>query len=111
LNLLTNAIKYGMGKPIAIRVRTENDRAIVEIEDHGEGIAKEDQQKIFERFERGREKTKSGLGLGLYISKKIVTAHKGEIRVVSEPGRGSTFFLDLPLWLDVPSEEIINYAA
>jgi len=68
------------------------------VRDQGRGIAKEDQERIFKRFERAISKDEvSGLGIGLYISEQIVTLHHGRIWVESELGRGSTFIVELPL--------------
>ena len=97
-NLLTNAIRYGEGKPIKISMSTEQGRAVVVIKDQGIGIAKEDLKRIFQRFERATGTEASGLGLGLYIVSQIIQAHKGFINVESHPGRGSVFTIDLPLF-------------
>lgn len=98
VNLLTNAMKYGAGKPIEISTWIDGDQARLVVSDHGIGIKKEDQKKIFERFERVAPLTGyRGLGLGLYITREIVKGHGGSIRVESEPGRGSTFIVELPL--------------
>jgi signal transduction histidine kinase len=97
-NLLSNALKYGRGQPIRIAVRALGDRARIEVEDHGLGIPVEDQERIFGRFERavsGRHY--AGLGLGLWIARRLVDAHGGSIQVKSAPGLGSTFTVDLPL--------------
>jgi signal transduction histidine kinase len=68
------------------------------VKDHGIGISKENQEMIFERFERAvTMKNFKGLGLGLFIVKQIVDAHEGIIRVESEPGKGSTFIVELPV--------------
>lgn len=96
-NLLSNALKYGDGRPVRIAVVAAGDRARIEVEDHGIGIAPEDQERIFGRFERavsGRHH--AGLGLGLWIARCLVEAHGGTIRVRSAPGQGSTFTVDLP---------------
>jgi signal transduction histidine kinase len=98
-NLLTNAFRYGEGKPIKISIRTEQDRAVVVIEDKGIGIAEEDLKRIFQRFERATGTEASGLGLGLYIVSQIIEAHKGFVNVESDPGKGSVFTIDLPLFL------------
>jgi signal transduction histidine kinase len=97
-NLLSNALKYGSGKPIEIHIREDGGHAILMISDHGIGIAPEDQKRIFSRFERAVSYTNiSGLGLGLYIVSEIVHAHGGEIAVHSEYGKGSTFIVKMPL--------------
>ena len=96
-NLLTNAIKYGEGKPIEIKINSENDKAIVVIKDHGLGISKENIKLIFKRFERVTGTDVSGLGLGLYIVSSIIEAHKGQIKVESQLGQGSSFSIELPL--------------
>jgi PAS domain S-box-containing protein len=96
-NLLSNAAKYGGGKPVKISVVQSSDRVRIIVQDYGMGISKENQEKIFERFERAIDSTNiSGLGLGLYISREIVCAHKGEIHVESRVGQGSTFTVDIP---------------
>ncbi|MDC0742792.1 AAA family ATPase [Polyangium mundeleinium] len=97
INLLTNAIKYGMGKPITVGARRVGPRAEFWVEDRGMGIPKDDQARIFERFERAvSSRSFGGLGLGLYIARQIVEAHGGTIRVHSEPGHGATFTVELP---------------
>jgi signal transduction histidine kinase len=95
-NLIANAIKYGAGKPIELRVDVEGGKARVIVRDHGIGIAPIDQQRIFDRFERAASLSYGGLGLGLYISRQIVIAHGGAVRVESAPNDGSTFTVELP---------------
>ena len=98
VNLLTNAIRYGAGKPIDVRLAQRDDHAVLEVQDHGVGIAAEDQQRIFQQFERASAgRSIPGLGLGLFISQQIVVAHQGRLEVDSVPGDGSTFRLVLPL--------------
>ncbi len=98
VNLLTNAIKYAPGAPVRVGVTRRGDTALLFVHDHGDGIAPEMHQKIFEQFERGVGATRaSGLGLGLYIVKKIVDAHDGSVRVESDRGRGARFLVELPL--------------
>lgn len=98
-NLLTNAAKYGAGKPVHILVeQTPDSSARLVVQDFGMGIPKDKQEKIFDRFERAIGHTNiSGLGLGLFITREIVNAHKGTIRVESEPGHGSIFTVEIPL--------------
>ncbi len=97
-NLLTNAVRYGEGKPIDLLLRAQLGQAILTVRDQGVGIPKEEQARIFDRFVRVTDaKTTTGLGLGLYITRQLVEAHRGTIEVQSEPGHGSTFTARLPL--------------
>lgn len=105
-NLVSNALKYGAGKPIAITVARDSDHARVAIRDHGIGIAPEDRGRIFDRFERAvSERNYAGLGLGLWITQQIVSALGGTIELESEVGIGSTFRVDLPLHHDARCAE------
>jgi PAS domain S-box-containing protein len=97
-NLLTNAMKYGRGHPIAIAVTTTGTNACLTVTDQGIGIPPEHLERIFGRFERAVAPGKyGGMGLGLYIVRQIVEAHGGQISVVSAPGQGATFTVTLPL--------------
>lgn len=97
VNLLTNALRYGGGKPVEVSLRPTVDGAHIEVRDHGIGISPEDQQRIFHQFERaGGGGSADGLGLGLFITQQLVEAHGGRIAVASEPGRGSVFSVYLP---------------
>lgn len=97
-NLLTNAMRYAPGKPIEMEVFQENSQAVIKVTDHGTGIAKENHEKIFLRFERAvASRNISGLGLGLYICRQIAEAHQGTISVISEKGEGASFEVKLPL--------------
>lgn len=97
-NLLTNALRYGMGKPIQVRTFAQHDMACVEVRDQGIGISAQDQQRIFQQFERVASAPGSaGLGLGLYIAEQIVLAHGGSLGVHSVEGQGATFTVGLPL--------------
>jgi signal transduction histidine kinase len=97
-NLLSNAVKYGAGKPVEVSYGPSAAGAFVLVRDHGIGIAPTDQRQIFERFERAvSSRNYGGLGLGLYIVRRIVEAHGGTIRVESTPGEGSEFRVELPL--------------
>lgn len=96
-NLLTNALRYGQGKPVAVTAALEGREARVSVRDHGRGIAPEDQQRIFGQFERAGDPAQvPGLGLGLYISLQIAQAHGGRIEVRSAAGEGAEFTLWLP---------------
>ncbi|WP_437893555.1 AAA family ATPase [Sorangium sp. So ce124] len=98
INLLSNAMKYGAGRPIFVGVRRQADRALLVVRDQGIGIAEADQSRILERFERAVSvRNFGGLGLGLYIVRSIVASHGGSIRVESKPGAGATFVVELPL--------------
>ncbi|GEM_PF-1962390 len=97
-NLLSNAIKYGGGKPIEVLVEREGSVAKIVVKDKGIGIAGKDARRIFDRFERTVvEKEYKGMGVGLFIVKKIVEAHGGEITVKSKLKQGSTFIVKLPI--------------
>lgn len=97
-NLLSNALKFTSNGTIEIGARPINEGEWVEcwLKDSGQGIPAAQIDKIFERFETGSKPEQSGMGLGLAIVKEIVELHKGEIRVHSEVGRGSTFTFVLP---------------
>ncbi len=101
LNLLMNAYKYtGTQKKIGVRVRDEEDRVIIEVEDNGIGLSAADAQRIFQPFYRaarnGKEET-GGIGLGLAIARQLVGQHSGSLSVSSRPGEGSTFTISLPV--------------
>ncbi len=96
-NLLVNAGKFGEGKPVALRVRTDGEFAVLEVSDQGIGIAPEHQARVFERFQRAVPAQHfGGLGLGLYVARQIVEAHGGSIAVTSSAGAGATFTVRLP---------------
>lgn len=98
LHLVKNALTFGEGKPITIELRATPGGARLVVRDQGLGIAREDQARIFERFQRAVPVSNfGGLGLGLYIAREIVRAHGGSIDVESQPGRGAAFTVDLPL--------------
>jgi signal transduction histidine kinase len=99
-NLISNALKYGGGKPIWLSVERVPPVARVRVHDDGIGIDPADQQRIFERFERPGGTHAAGVGLGLWISRELVQAHGGQITVESRPGQGATFTVELPLSVD-----------
>ena len=97
-NLLVNAIKYGGGLPVRLTVERADGGARLTVRDEGIGISTEDQDRIFDRFERAVSvRSYGGMGLGLYIAQQIVDAHGGRIQVRSARGEGSTFMVDLPM--------------
>jgi signal transduction histidine kinase len=98
INLLSNALKYGAGKPVRVEVTAGGEQVRLSVKDQGVGLREEDRARIFERFERAISASEaSGLGLGLYIAREIVQAHGGDISVESRLGAGSTFTVCLPL--------------
>ena len=105
-NLLTNALRYGKGKPVAVAVglREQEPEAFVSVRDQGAGVAPQDQERIFEQFERAEGTNQvPGLGLGLYIARQIAQAHQGRLEVRSTPGEGAEFVLSLPLPAQPPA--------
>ncbi|MBC7713414.1 MAG: PAS domain-containing sensor histidine kinase [Rhizobacter sp.] len=97
-NLITNALKYGNKQPIEVTVKKDNNQASLIVRDHGIGIKSIDHERVFQQFERAVSASSiSGLGLGLYICRKIIESHKGKIYVESELGQGSAFIVELPL--------------
>ncbi|MYM29085.1 response regulator [Duganella sp. CY15W] len=97
VNLLTNALRYGCQQPVHVSLTVEQDSARVDVRDCGPGIAPENQQKIFEPYERGvGSEAPAGLGLGLYISRQLAEVHEGSLTLHSKPGEGSVFSLTLP---------------
>jgi len=106
-NLLTNAAHYSdADTPIEVRVLAEDGLALVEVRDHGEGIAGEDYERIFEPFFRGessRTRRTPGVGLGLAICHGILDAHDGRIWAEGAEDGGSSFFVSLPLIVSTPA--------
>jgi signal transduction histidine kinase len=95
-NLLSNALRFGAGRPIEVAVDSTREFATVSIRDHGIGIAPAQQSKIFERFERGLEQRSGGFGIGLWIVRNICVAMGGTVSVESTVGEGATFTVRLP---------------
>ncbi|WP_033073088.1 sensor histidine kinase [Sphingopyxis sp. MWB1] len=97
LNLLGNAVRYSPeNSQIWIRVDREGDRAMVTVADQGQGIAVDQQDAVFEKFERLGRTDNSGSGLGLYIARRLARAMGGDLTVDSAPGQGARFTLSLP---------------
>lgn len=112
-NLLNNAIKYSpSGGTITVRVRTEGEEIFVGVEDEGIGIPKDHLSKVFDKFHRVHNEDNRkiyGTGLGLYLVKHLVErVHLGRIWVESEVGKGSTFWVALPIRLDVDKAQELN---
>ena len=98
VNLLTNTLRYGNGKPVDVSLTATPGGASIAVRDQGSGISAQDQQRIFEQFERVAENGHAGgLGLGLFITRQLVEAHGGSISVQSQLGEGSVFTVTLPL--------------
>ena len=101
VNLVSNALKYSPeGTPVEVDIDSQQGNALIQVHDHGKGISKDQQEHIFETFYRtpdAQSSAKFGLGLGLAISKDIVERHGGRIWCESQVGKGSIFFVDLPL--------------
>jgi signal transduction histidine kinase len=96
-NLLSNAFKYGAGKPVEVRVTVDEGAARVQVIDRGIGIPVEKHAVIFERFERAAPKNQyGGLGLGLWISRRALEEMGGAIHVESQEGAGACFEIELP---------------
>jgi PAS domain S-box-containing protein len=106
-NLLSNAIKFTpAGGTITVRLERDGDAAVLEIADTGPGISKADLDHVFERFYRAEEARRSivpGLGLGLSISHAIVAGHHGTLDLESQPGRGTTVRVRLPIHAAAPA--------
>lgn len=99
INLISNAVKFAPDNtPVTVSVATARQHVTVGIRDEGPGISAQDKERLFQRFSRlDGTSEKPGTGLGLYLSRLIVERHDGRIWVDSEPGRGTTFYFELPL--------------
>jgi len=97
-NVISNAIKYGAGKPVEVELKANHAKAMLVVEDRGIGIPVEDLSRIFGRFERTTiSRNYGGLGLGLYIARQVIEQHDGSIRAESRPGGGARIVIELPL--------------
>jgi two-component system sensor histidine kinase KdpD len=98
INLLDNALKYTpVGTPIRIAATASDERITVEIADHGPGLPRGEEERVFEKFYRGGVTSERGAGLGLAICKGIVQAHGGRVWAHNLPEGGAAFFFTLPL--------------
>lgn len=96
-NLMTNALKYGRGQPVTLTVSGSEAAARIAVADSGIGVAPENHERIFERFERAESvRNYGGFGIGLWIVREIVRGMGGSVRVESQPGQGATFIVELP---------------
>lgn len=97
-NLVSNAAKYAPGKPLLFRIYKEPQGITIDVKDSGPGIPTKDLEKVFERFYRSEAHNQDtrGSGLGLFICKKIIEAHQGQINATSIPGKGTTIHVFLP---------------
>ena len=101
INLVANAVKFTERGSVRVRLTREGSTAQVEVIDTGAGIAPQDLERVFDKFERVGSRTEEGAGLGLPIARDIVGLHRGHIRVESELGRGSRFIVRLPETPDI----------
>jgi two-component system CheB/CheR fusion protein len=97
VNLLANAVEHAAASPIDVIVRRSGSSAIVEVRDHGPGIASSVLPQLFQPYARLGQKPSAGLGLGLYLAREIVTAHGGSIDAASSLGEGTTIVVRLPI--------------
>jgi signal transduction histidine kinase len=96
-NLLSNAIRYGAGKPIDVKIGGDDEQVELTVTDQGVGIDADDQQRIFQRFERaGKTRSAGGFGIGLWTVRQCCLAMGGHVSVKSQPGSGSEFTAVLP---------------
>src|SRR5947209_923619 len=97
-NLLSNAIRFGPGRPVEVSFASDGESGRLSVRDEGVGISDCDQALIFERFHRSRRvKPNGGFGVGLWVTRQLVRAMQGEISVSSRRGAGSAFTVKLPL--------------
>ncbi len=97
-NLLSNAIRFGLGRPVEVSLASDGELARLSVRDEGVGISDCDQALIFERFHRSRRaKDNGGFGVGLWVARQLARAMRGEISVSSRRGAGSAFTVRLPL--------------
>ena len=109
-NLVGNGVKYvgddQRAPRVVVRLRDQGDRARVEVEDNGPGLPPGAEERVFEAFRRVTQTSKPGIGLGLATVKKIVEAYRGRVGVDSKPGRGSTFWFEMPRAARLPEASV-----
>ena len=97
-NLLSNALKFGAGEPVTLRLRSDGRSAQLEVQDRGIGLSPDQQARLFGRFEQVITQHRgTGFGVGLWLANRLVAAMGGRIAVSSRVGEGSTFIVTLPL--------------
>ena len=100
VNLVSNALKYSPDdQPVVVSFLERAGRVVVSVADHGEGIPADEVPHLFERYYRSDRTSgqREGIGLGLYITKRLVEAHGGTVQVHSAQGKGTVFSFDLPV--------------
>jgi signal transduction histidine kinase len=107
-NLLTNALNHNPpGLILTLQATVEEEMVHCTVADNGVGMNPEACDHLFERYVRGSRARSTGIGLGLYLCRQIITAHGGQIGAISAPGAGATFWFTLPLFAS-PTEEVGN---
>jgi two-component system phosphate regulon sensor histidine kinase PhoR len=108
MNLVDNALKYAAdGKELWVSLKREGEDVVLAVRDSGPGIPADEQARVFDRFYRGRDtrgRPVRGSGIGLSLVRHIAQAHGGDVTLTSEPGRGSTFIVRLPVAAQEPAE-------
>ena len=104
-NLLSNAIRFGAGGPIEVTIDGDTDFAMLQVRDHGVGIAPDQLSRIFERFERGAAQRSGGFGVGLWVVKNICAAMGGTLSVETTVGQGACFTVMLPHYATAPAAQ------
>jgi PAS domain S-box-containing protein len=105
-NVISNALKYGAGKPVSVDLKAKDDKATLVVQDRGIGIPAEDLSRVFGRFERTAvSRNYGGLGLGLYIAKQVIEQHDGSIRAENRAGGGTRIVIELPLVKNTEAKE------
>ncbi len=106
-NLVSNAVKFTpAGGSVRLEARIDDGDLILAVTDTGVGIPAADQQRVFEKFERGNPYSReAGAGLGLSLVKSLIELHGGSVSIASEPGSGTTILCRLPARLRLPAPE------